>query len=248
MTSRTPVVFTTDAVRKIKRDHEQNRQRYTNSNGDHHGGAVRRHQSVLPSGGRIRFLNNASETVPRWGIMRVTGASANKYLTTAKPDATYRWLYLVNVDSDVAAGKSGWASYLTAQSFNFEDNYVLYDTGATPAYGEHWGPKSGEWKLFQHRPGFFILGGTTGSGSTARVVAIQLPPGEVRVKNDDGSGSYAAGGTGRTFGIYGGTAGTTDTGLEVTLNNGSTTAWAADKYGWATADAGGAIWGAPHQT
>jgi hypothetical protein len=239
MTSRTPVVFTPDAVRKIKRDHEQNRQRYTNSNGDHHGGAVRRHQSVLPSGGRIRFLNNASETVPRWGIMRVTGASANKYLTTAKPDATYRWLYLVNVDSDVAAGKSGWASYLTAQSFNFEDNYVLYDTGATPAYGEHWGPKSGEWKLFQHRPGFFILGGTTGSGSTARVVAIQMPPSEILIFNDSGS-SKAAGASG-TFSVYGGATGTTDLGLDVTATNKSSVTWPTSKYGSASADMGAGV-------
>jgi hypothetical protein len=111
MTSRTPVVFTPDAARKIKRDHERGR---LSTSSSQNVGGVRRHQNVFQPGGRIRFLNNASETVPRWGIMRVTGASANKYLTTAKPDATYRWLYLVNVDSDVAASKSGWASYLTA--------------------------------------------------------------------------------------------------------------------------------------
>jgi hypothetical protein len=236
MTSRTPVVFTPDAARKIKRDHERGR---LSTSSSQNVGGVRRHQNVFQPGGRIRFLNNASETVPRWGIMRVTGASANKYLTTAKPDATYRWLYLVNVDSDVAASKSGWASYLTAQSFNFEDNYVRYDTGSTPAYGEHWGPKADSWLLWQHRPGFFILGGTTGSGSTARVVAIQMPPSEILIFNDSGS-SKAAGASG-TFSVYGGATGTTDLGLDVTATNKSSVTWPTSKYGSASADMGAGV-------
>jgi hypothetical protein len=74
-----------------------------------------------------------------------------------------------------------------------------------------------------------------------------MPPGEVRVKNDDGGGSFAAGASGRTFGIYGGTGLTTDTGLEVTLINLSSVSWATDKYGMASLDMG-RIGGVPTQT
>jgi hypothetical protein len=196
----------------------------------------------------VRFKNTASGVVPAWGVMRITTDGTADYLAAAKPDATYRWIYLINGSTDVAVDGYGFGSFLTADQFSLTRGFALYDTGATPAYGERWGPKADSWLLWQHRPGFFVLGANTGTSTTSRTAVIQLPPGEVRIKNDDGSGTLAAGGTGRTFGIYGGTAGTSDTGLEVTINNGSSVAWAADKYGWATADAGGAIWGAPHQT
>jgi hypothetical protein len=210
---------------------------------------VRRHEGFRTPIPRIRFRNDSSSVIPAYGVVRITGGSTQDFLTVDLVDATYRWLYLVNGPRPVAAGAStpayGLGTFLTSQSFSPKYRRVSV-SGATPAYGEKWGPVSGSTALGQHRPGFFILGGYDSNKNT--VMALQQPPGEVRVKNDDGSGSFAAGGTGRTFGIYGGTDGTSDTGLEVTINNGSTTSWATNKYGWATADAGGAIWGAPHQT
>jgi hypothetical protein len=196
----------------------------------------------------VRFKNTASETMPAWAIMRVTTGGTSSYLAAAKPDATYRWLYLVNGPGIVAQNGFGAASFLSSDTFCLNRGFALYDTGATPAYGERWGPKSDSWKLWQHRPGFLILGSNVGTGEQSRTAVLQVPPGEVRVQNDDGSGALAAGGGPRTFGIYAGSAGTTDTGLEVAIYNGSTTSWAATKYGFATADAGGVVWGAPHQT
>src|SRR3990167_1793536 len=194
----------------------------------------------------ILFGNDCGETLPAYGIARVTSRVAASgsnpaYHVVAKVDATYRWQYFVNGPVDITNQLFGWGSFLTG-----DDDEVLYDTGATPAVGQRWGPKSGEFKLFQHRPGFHITGGTAGSGATARVGAQQIPPGEVRLKNDDGGGALAANAS-RTFGLYGGPAGTTDTGLEVTHTNGSNRSWATDKYGWATFDAGGVIFGAQHQ-
>lgn len=191
----------------------------------------------------VLFINAAGEEIPAHAVMRVTTPTTvdgERIINVAKPDATYRWRYLINSHEAVATSGYGWGTWV------WDSDKVLYDTAATPAFNERWGPKSGEWKLFQHRPGFILDGRYNSTDGVAW--AMQLPPGEVRVKNDDGSGTLAAGGTGRTFGIYGGSAGTTDTGLEVTLSNGSSTAWAADKYGFATADAGGVIWGAPQQT
>lgn len=201
--------------------------------------------TTVPQG--LRFFNNCGETYPAWGISRITGRTAASgtvpaYRTVAKVDTTYRWQYFVNGGKDVANQAYGYGSFLDDC-----DGEVLYDTGATPAYGERWGPKSGEFKLFQHRPGFLIMGGTAGAGATSRVGAKQIVPGEVRIKHYDGGATMAAGETGRTFGIYGGPAGATDTGLEVTHTNDSSIAWMAGKYGWATADAGGVVFSAPHQ-
>lgn len=191
----------------------------------------------------VPFINAAGAEIPAYAVMRVTTpttVSGEQFINVAKPDATYRWRYLINGPDVVASAARGWGTWL------MHDDKVLYDTGATPAYGERWGPKNDSWLLWQHRPGFIVDGR---KDSTAGwMYAQQVIPGEVRVKNDDGSGTLAAGAGSRTFGIYGGSAGTTDTGLEITLTNGTSVAWATDKYGMATADTGGLIFGAPQQT
>jgi len=195
----------------------------------------------------LRVKNASGEAIPPHSVLRVTNwsNSNNEILyTVAKPDATYRWQYLVSGPFEIGSGSAneGLATFLSSGA-------LVYFNSGTPAYGQRWGPTPSQWYLTQHGPGFHVQGAnTTTFNSKNLLVAVQLPPGEVRVQNDDGSGSLAAGGGPRTFGIYGGSAGTTDTGLEVSLYNGSSTSWAATKYGFATADAGGVIWGAPHQT
>jgi hypothetical protein len=185
----------------------------------------------------IPFKNNNAGTVPAWGLMRITGrvaatSTVGGYLTTDKPDSTYRWLYLVNGPSDVVAAGYGYGTFLTDPFLDSEDfAHVLYDTGNTPAYGEEWGPKDDSWLIWQHRPGFFIFGGPTGSGSTARVSAMQMQPGEILVFN--AGSSIAAAGTG-TATLYGGTSGSEATlGLTVTVRNLTSSAWGASKYGFA---------------
>lgn len=193
----------------------------------------------------LRVKNSSGEVIPPHSVLRVTNwaNSDNEILyTVAKPDATYRWQYLVSGPFAIGAGSSaeGLATFLSSGGL------VYYNSG-TPAYGERWGPTASQWYLTQHRPGFHVQGaGTTTFNSKNLLCAVQLPPGEVRVQNDSGGAVAAAGSA--TMGIYGGAAGTTDTGLEVTLTNGTSVSWATTKYGFATADAGGLIYGAPHQT
>lgn len=192
---------------------------------------------------RFPYINNCGETLPAHGIFRISTTDTvdgRKIRVGAKVDDTYRWLYAVNGFSDVGNSKRGWATWL------WHGGDVLYDTGATPAIGERWGPKSGSFLVWQHRPGFWIIGGTSGSGSTARVEAVQIPPGEVRVQNDSG-GAIDADGTG-TVNLFGGAAGTTDLGLEIAVTNGSSVSWPSTKYGWVTADAGGLNFVSPYQT
>lgn len=193
----------------------------------------------------LRVKNSSGEVIPPFAVMRVTNwsNSNNEILyTVAKPDSTYRWQYLVNGPIAIGSGSSdeGLATFLA------NGGPVYYNSG-TPAYGERWGPTSGQWYLTQHRPGFQVQGATTSSfNSKNLLIATQIPPGEVRVQND--SGGAVAANSSATMSMYGGSAGTTDIGFDVTLTNGSSTSWAASKYGWATFDAGGLIFGAPHQT
>ena len=178
--------------------------------------------------------------------MRITTpTSGTTYLNSAKPDSTYRWLYLVNGPKDVAASGFGYGHFLTAETFLQKRQYVLYDTGATPSQGEEWGPKDDSWLVWEHRPGFLILGATAGSGSTSRVLAMQMPPGEILVYN--AGSEIAAGGTG-TATLYGGTSGSEATlGMTVTVRNRSSVAWAASKYGIADL-INGQGYVSPHQT
>lgn len=190
----------------------------------------RRHQGRITPPAKVRFKNNSSETAPAWGLLRITGGSENDYLTVDKPDATYRWVYLVNGTKDVASTGYGFGYFLTAETFSFKHHCVLYDTGATPAYGEEWGPTASQWYVSQHRPGFFILGGTKGSGSTSRVTALQLPPAEILVKNSTGSDIGAA--SSGTATLYGGAAGSEATlGLTISAYNRTSVTWADTKFG-----------------
>ena len=199
--------------------------------------------SYTPHPECIPFINATGTTIPAFGVVRKTTPTTvddEMVVNVAKVDATYRWLYIVNGPEDVETGAAGWGTYL------WNAGKVLKDTATNPADGERWGPKNDSFLLWQHRYGFWVDGRYNSTEGT--MLATQISPGEVRVKNDDGGGSLAAGGSGRTFGIYSGTAGTTDTGLELSIVNNSSTAWATDKYGWATADMGGANMAAPHQT
>lgn len=119
----------------------------------------------------MRFRNDSGEIIPACAVMRVTGievVATRATATVAKPSSTFQRLYLVNGGWSVAINGYGEGTWLS------EANYVLYNTSSgTPAYGESWGPKNGQWTLEKYRYGFTILGGNTGSGSTAKTGAIQ---------------------------------------------------------------------------
>jgi hypothetical protein len=158
---------------------------------------------------KVPFRNDSGEAVPANGLMRVTGMATigdRAVHTTSKPDATYRLRYLVNGSVEIAIGARGWGYWL------WHADYVLYDTGATPAYGETWGPEPSSWTIKKDAPGFLIQGGNTGSGATSRTIAIQDVPQHVFGKADAAIANAASG----TVRIYGGTQGSeTDTGLTI---------------------------------
>jgi hypothetical protein len=87
-------------------------------------------------------------------------------LTGDKPDGTLRQLYGISL-GPVAAGSIGDATL-----FNPARAYYLTSDG-TPAYGQSWGVEPSQWYLRKNRPGFFIFGDPHGSGTSARVLAVQ---------------------------------------------------------------------------
>ena len=115
------------------------------------------------------FRNAGTETIPAFGVMRITGVENRNGVavyTVDKPSTTFQRLYLINGPKQVAAEGYG--------SGTFDVTYALCSSSASPAYGESWGAKHSEWLLFQHRPGFFILGGYTGDGAAQRAMVRQL--------------------------------------------------------------------------
>lgn len=117
---------------------------------------------------RVRWetvRNTASETIPAYGVMRITGTevrAGRTVYTVAKPSTTFQRLYLVNGPVDIPASGYGDGT--------FDITYALCSSGASPLLAESWGAKHDEWKLFQHRPGFFMLGNYQGTGDDQRAI------------------------------------------------------------------------------
>lgn len=110
--------------------------------------------------------NATSEAIPAYAVMKITSEEVHQGRTrfiVGKPDTTFlRKGYLINGPSPIAAGKTGSATRETA--------YALCSSSASPTREESWGPKSGEWKLFQYRPGFYMLGNYQGDGAKQRAI------------------------------------------------------------------------------
>ncbi len=125
---------------------------------------------------RVPFLNDSGETIPAWGVMRITDAAAdsngNWRVKCGKPNTTFYNCYLVNGARDVAA-TGGTSPSNGSGSFLWHSGQVLCDNTYAPARGEEWGPTSGSWKLVRNRPGFLIDGGPTGTTDVYRAVAKQ---------------------------------------------------------------------------
>lgn len=131
----------------------------------------------------VAFRNTSGEEIPAHAVMRVTGAEVKgglPLITVAKPSTTFQRLYLVNSERRVGGGANarGVGTWLE------EAAYVLYEAG-TPAVGESWGPKAGQWSLAKWRYGFTIQGAIV--AAKLKVVAKQR---EVDVVYGQSSGTW----------------------------------------------------------
>lgn len=174
----------------------------------------------------VRFYNDSGETIPAYGIMRMTGDSTGKgWIVVSKPNTEFKALYLVNGPDDVAYQSDSRGSFLMGDTASMWDRKALYSTAATPAMGQSWGVISNSWLLHQHGPGFLILGDADGT----TVSVMQYIPLEILVKRT--AGNLSAGSPGE-FELHGGVAGSeADSGQRVTALNKMSVAFGDEKYG-----------------
>lgn len=143
---------------------------------------------------RIRWLdvvNTTNENAPGGALLRITGMTDDGVYQVAKPSADNQGQLLINGPIALLAGDQGIAAFETPFP-------AVYESGdGTPAIGETWGAKSGEWKLRKGYTGFVILSTTNGNGlvDVVRYTAPTSPPPPLTTGNSTGaiSGSTASG-------------------------------------------------------
>jgi hypothetical protein len=135
----------------------------------------------------LRIYNGTNESLPQYGVGKVTSITTyngEKYATVEKPDTTFSRQYLVNSGSALAYQSTGVAK-------NRPVVKVLYDTG-TPAAGEVWGPKPGQWTASKGYPGFLVLGIVD---STNKIMLARVEEPEIYAAKADGDIAINASGT-----------------------------------------------------
>lgn len=150
---------------------------------------------VEPLGIPVAFRNDSGETIPPYGIIKITNTVKQNgiyLLKGEKPDAWgSQYSHYVNGPAEVADGDEGRCYVPTSPV------WAAYDTGDTPAVGEPWGPTSGSWELSQDVGGFEVISSETDDG---KVLVIQRPMLTFVGKTDASHSKSATG----TISIYAG--------------------------------------------
>lgn len=173
--------------------------------------------SFPPSGnGRPRLPPPTPDGIP---IYNDTGGSLGKYslvrpnairlvekkifIDVKQPDSTHSWDYLVVGDNDIPSASYGLAQRGPMVKF-------LYDTG-TPAVGNGYGPKSGQYTAVKNYPECLIVAGIYDAGD--KIAWGRLKPIEELIGKLDGSLSQ---GSTATVSIWIGAGGSeSDSGVNV---------------------------------
>jgi hypothetical protein len=106
--------------------------------------------------GWIVVTNGTSETIPPYGVVRITSVDQSSGLpVVGKPNADDDNAVFVNGGAPIPAGEKGsvHCTFPAIAAFQADSG-----DGANPANGEIWGTKSGSWYLHKWNKGFKILG------------------------------------------------------------------------------------------
>lgn len=155
----------------------------------------------------IEFRNASGLLIPSFGVLQITGSEiagvGRNILTVTRPDGTAGAVYAINGLIPIAVGQKGRCT------LDFP-TLAAYDTGdGTPAIGQFWGPKSGQFTLAKGMPGFSI----SGTAANERVF-VTLETGGIIIGKTDASHAKSATGT---ISVYSDTS--TDTGVNITATN-----------------------------
>jgi hypothetical protein len=125
------------------------------------GGMLDRRDPIFAPPFSVIFKNDSGEAIPPFAVMAVTAAELDgtTYICKVqKPSTTFRRQYLVNGPDEVPYHSiRGYGEAQQGQVVR-----VFYDTG-TPANGEGWGPKPGQWSLSKNYPQTAIAQGVVDS-------------------------------------------------------------------------------------
>ena len=141
--------------------------------------------------GMIPIYNGGSDEIPAYGICRIlTGApalpNARRATNVGKPDTYGARLdsHLINGPIPISAGEHGWAQ-------PYPPYTVLYDTAATPAFGESWGPINASYKATKRSAGYRVNGILSSTNATMHVMPNHFILGKGRLDGDLASGGSA---------------------------------------------------------
>jgi hypothetical protein len=152
------------------------------------------------------YYNDGSHDVTPYGVLAVNGWHTTHNIIKAKrPSSTFYTDYIVDAGDGCEVGKIG-------KFQKQEEKLVLYDSAATPANDEWFGPKPDTFEAFKWFHTFKILGIEDSDNKLAR--ALYFPIHKIRGKTD---GSSHAKGSDFTLNVYNGND--VDTTWDVTINN-----------------------------
>jgi hypothetical protein len=121
---------------------------------------------------RVLIYNVGDSAIPPFALVKPTGSQwSNSVLAlqVGQPDATFVQKYYVNGPTSIGT-ETGFGTAFSDVEWPV---WAQYNTSSgTPAYGQVWGPKAGEWTLEPNRPGFVIVGQPQTVGSF-NIVAVR---------------------------------------------------------------------------
>lgn len=159
----------------------------------------------------LPYLNDTGGTIPAGAILKVKNFDTETESFRVEQYDQFGAVYptAVNALEDVADNQPG------ILTFTFPAP-VLYDDTDTPAFGESWGPVSGEWDLKQDSVGFTVIGIESSADKT---VWVNTSENIDLIGQFDGVGTVAANAS-ATASIYRFSSGVwTDTTYNVTARN-----------------------------
>jgi hypothetical protein len=158
------VKFTNESASRISRAVQKIERQRSSLVGNRNG--------LVPQDGWYPFKNVGSQTVPAFGVMRVTsstesvtGDKHSVILKCQRPDTTFSRIYAVNGPEDIAVDGFGLCRLPP-----FDNVEVLYDTADSPAFGEGWGPQPSSFKLKKNYPQTAIIIGELSDLEGAKTV------------------------------------------------------------------------------
>jgi len=108
-------------------------------------------------------LLSGGEDCPSFGALKVTGHTIDNgllLLSVAKLDTNVWPNVVIAGEGGIKAGRTG--------AVTDQLTIALLDSASSPASGDTYGIKSGQWPLFQHREGFRVVSSVIGTGSAKR--------------------------------------------------------------------------------